>query len=112
MKGICLRGLPGWGELFAPLTTVVNTFGGTWFTEDWQAQVNAPEFKEATNFYVDLVRAHGEPGAPQAGLHRVPERDEPGQGGDVVRRHLGRPARWRTPRSARSPARSATSTRR
>ena len=57
MKGICLRGLPGWGEMFAPLTTVVNTFGGTWFTKDWQAQVNAPEFKEATNFYVDLVRA-------------------------------------------------------
>ena len=23
MKGICLRGLPGWGEVFAPLTTVV-----------------------------------------------------------------------------------------
>ncbi len=25
MRGICLRGLPGWGEVFAPLTTVVNT---------------------------------------------------------------------------------------
>ena len=33
MKGICLRGLPGWGEVFAPLTTVVNTFGGTWFDQ-------------------------------------------------------------------------------
>ncbi len=68
MKGICLRGQPGWGQIFAPLTTVVNTFGGTWFTADWQAQVNAPEFKEAVNFYVDLVRAHGEQGAPQAGF--------------------------------------------
>ncbi len=68
MRGICLRGQPGWGQLFAPLTTVVNTFGGTWFTEDWQAQVNAPEFTEATKFYVDLVRAHGELGAPQAGF--------------------------------------------
>jgi sorbitol/mannitol transport system substrate-binding protein len=68
MKGICLRGQPGWGQLFAPLTTVVNTFGGTWFTKDWQAQVNAPEFKQATEFYVDLVRAHGEPGAAQAGF--------------------------------------------
>ena len=68
MKGICLRGLPGWGEMFAPLTTVVNTFGGTWFTEDWEAQVNAPEFTEATQFYVDLVREHGEPGAAQAGF--------------------------------------------
>jgi sorbitol/mannitol transport system substrate-binding protein len=68
MRGICLRGQPGWGQLFAPLTTVVNTFGGTWFTDDWQAQVNAAPFKEATKFYVDLVRAHGESGAPQAGF--------------------------------------------
>jgi sorbitol/mannitol transport system substrate-binding protein len=68
MRGICLRGLPGWGELFAPLTTVVNTFGGTWFTEDWQARVNAPPFREATQFYVDLVRTHGEAGAAQAGF--------------------------------------------
>ncbi|MEU1178379.1 sugar ABC transporter substrate-binding protein [Streptomyces sp. NPDC005820] len=68
MKGICLRGLAGWGELGASLTTVVNTFGGTWFTKDWKAQVNSPEFKKATNFYVDLVRKHGEAGAPQAGF--------------------------------------------
>jgi len=68
MKGICLRGQPGWGEVIAPLTTAVNTFGGTWFTKDWQAQVNAPEFAEATNFYINLVRAHGEAGAPQAGF--------------------------------------------
>ena len=68
MKGICLRGLPGWGELFAPLTTVVNTFGGTWFTEDWQPQVDSPAFTEATQFYVDLVRKHGEPGAAQSGF--------------------------------------------
>ncbi|MEV4655982.1 sugar ABC transporter substrate-binding protein [Micromonospora sp. NPDC049301] len=68
MKGICLRGQPGWGQVFAPLTTVVNTFGGTWFTKDWQAQVNSAEFTRATKFYVDLVRRHGEAGAPQAGF--------------------------------------------
>jgi sorbitol/mannitol transport system substrate-binding protein len=68
MKGICLRGLPGWGEMFAPLTTVVNTFGGTWFTEDWEPQVNAPEFTEAVEFYVNLVKEHGEAGAAQAGF--------------------------------------------
>lgn len=68
MKGICLRGLPGWGEQFAPLTTVVNTFGGTWFEEDMTPKVNAPEFTEAVNFYVDLVRKNGEPGAAQAGF--------------------------------------------
>src|SRR5215212_3697864 len=68
MAGICLRGQPGWGQVFAPLTTVVNTFGGTWFEEDWQAGVDSKEFREATQFYVDLVREHGEVGAPQAGF--------------------------------------------
>ncbi|WP_089100874.1 ABC transporter substrate-binding protein [Streptomyces hyaluromycini] len=68
MKGICLRGLPGWGEMLAPLTTVVNTFGGTWFDKDWKAQLDAPEFKQATQFYVDLVRKHGEAGAAQSGF--------------------------------------------
>ncbi|MEO3935877.1 sugar ABC transporter substrate-binding protein [Dermatophilaceae bacterium Soc4.6] len=68
MRGICLRGQPGWGQVFAPLTTVVNTFGGTWFEKDWTPKVNAPEFKEATNFYVNLVRQHGEAGASQAGF--------------------------------------------
>lgn len=68
MAGICLRGQPGWGQVFAPLTTVVNTFGGTWFEKDWTPKVNAPEFTEAVKFYVDLVREHGERGAPQAGF--------------------------------------------
>ncbi|MGV9244179.1 ABC transporter substrate-binding protein [Streptomyces sp. NPDC003710] len=68
MKGICLRGLPGWGELMAPLTTVVNTFGGTWFDKDWKARLDSPEFEKATKFYVDLVRSHGESGAAQSGF--------------------------------------------
>ena len=42
MKGICLRGQPGWGQLGAPLTTMVNTFGGTWFDKDWNAQGQRP----------------------------------------------------------------------
>ncbi len=68
MKGICLRGQPGWGQLFAPLTTVVNTFGGTWFDSSWNAKVNDQPFKDATNFYVNLVKAHGEAGASQSGF--------------------------------------------
>jgi len=68
MAGICLRGQPGWGQVFAPLTTVVNTFGGTWFSKDWQAQVDAKGFRDATDFYVGLVRKYGEKGAPQAGF--------------------------------------------
>ncbi|MFD5591429.1 ABC transporter substrate-binding protein [Streptomyces griseorubiginosus] len=68
MKGICLRGLPGWGEVMAPLTTVVNTFGGTWFDKDWKARLDSPAFEKATKFYVDLMRAHGESGAAQSGF--------------------------------------------
>ncbi|MGW1838247.1 ABC transporter substrate-binding protein [Streptomyces sp. BBFR2] len=67
MKGICLRGQPGWGQLAAPLTTVVNTFGGTWFDKDWKPRVDSPEFTRAAQFYVGLIREHGEAGAPQAG---------------------------------------------
>lgn len=58
--GICLRGKPGWGDLFAPLTTVVQTFGGAWYDEEWNAQVDSPEFTEAVNFYVDLLAEAGE----------------------------------------------------
>lgn len=67
MAGICLRGLPGWGELIAPLTSIVNTMGGTWFDQDWNARLNSPEFTRATTFYVDLLREHGQSGAAQTG---------------------------------------------
>ena len=68
MKGICLRGPPGWGELFAPLPTVVNTYGGPWFNKDWSAPVDSPAVEQATNFYVNLIKAHGETGASQSGF--------------------------------------------
>ncbi|MDI5965034.1 sugar ABC transporter substrate-binding protein [Streptomyces sp. SL13] len=68
MKGICLRGEPGWGQMIAPLTTVVNTFGGTWFTKDWKAEVNSPAFTKATEFYVNLLKKHGEAGAAESGF--------------------------------------------
>lgn len=66
--GICLRGKPGWGEVLAPLNTVINTFGGRWYDEDWNAQLDSPEVKKAVQFYVDLVRDYGEPGASAAGF--------------------------------------------
>ena len=68
MAGICLRGQVGWGQVLAPLTTVVNTFGGTWFAQDWSAQVDGDGFRDATQFYVDLVRAHGQDAPDQAGF--------------------------------------------
>ncbi|HEX2619112.1 MAG TPA: sugar ABC transporter substrate-binding protein, partial [Phototrophicaceae bacterium] len=66
--GIVLRGLPGWGEIMAPLTTVVNTYGGRWFDENWEPQLTSPEWNEAVSFYVNLIRDCGEPGATTTGF--------------------------------------------
>ncbi len=63
MAGICLRGKIGWGENLAPLDTVVNTFGGQWYDMNWNAHLTAPAFEQATNFYVNLIKTAGEPGA-------------------------------------------------
>ncbi|MCW2610520.1 MAG: sugar transporter substrate-binding protein [Cryptosporangiaceae bacterium] len=68
LSGICLRGLPGWGEVLAPLDTVILTFGGRWYDEHWKAHLTDPATVRAVKFYVDLVRKHGEPGAPSAGF--------------------------------------------
>lgn len=68
VSGICLRGKPGWGEVLAPLDTVINAFGGRWFDENWNAQLTSPETEKAVQFYVDLVRSHGEPGAATSGF--------------------------------------------
>ena len=66
LSGICLRGLAGWGEVLAPLDTVINTFGGRWFDEEWNAQLDSEESAAAIEFYVDTVRNYGTPGAAQA----------------------------------------------
>jgi sorbitol/mannitol transport system substrate-binding protein len=66
--GICLRGDPGWGENLAPMNTVINSFGGRWFTPAWQAQLTSPEVTRAVSTYVSVLRKYGEPGAPQAGF--------------------------------------------
>src|SRR6266581_2461189 len=69
MSGICLRGKTGWGENLAPLDTVVNTFGGQWFNTKWEPQLTAAPFKQAVNFYVDLIKKAGEPGAANDGFN-------------------------------------------
>ncbi len=66
--GIALRGLPGWGEVFAPLTTVINTFGGKWFDQNWQPQIDSKEWHDAVGFYVDLLQKCGVPGAANNGF--------------------------------------------
>jgi sorbitol/mannitol transport system substrate-binding protein len=74
MAGICLRGKPGWGDLGASFTTVLNTFGGTWWSANpdgsvGEAMVDQPEFKAALQYYVDLVRDAGEKDAASASFN-------------------------------------------
>ena len=74
MAGICLRGKPGWGDLGAAFTTVLNTFGGTWWssTPDGKpdkAQVDQPAFKTALDFYAKLVQDAGEKDAANSSFN-------------------------------------------
>jgi sorbitol/mannitol transport system substrate-binding protein len=74
MAGICLRGKPGWGDLGAAFTTVLNTFGATWWSAKPdgsvdKAQVNSPEFKKALSFYVNLVKGSGEKDAANSSFN-------------------------------------------
>ena len=66
MNGICLRGVPGWGNQGAAFTTVLNTFGGTWWAANddgsiGESQVDQPEFREALEFYISLTQEAGVP---------------------------------------------------
>ena len=61
--GACLRGKPGWGDNMAFITTVVNSFGGSWFDKDMRPTIYSIQWKEAINFYVDLLGNYGPPGS-------------------------------------------------
>ena len=67
--GICLRGKAGWGENMAFLTAMANSFGARWFDEEWQPELNGPEWTEAVNFYMDLMQNYGPPGASTNGFN-------------------------------------------
>ena len=67
--GITLRGKPGWGENMCFVTTLVNTFGGSWFDMKWNPQIDSPEWKKAVTFYVDLLKNYGPPGATANGFN-------------------------------------------
>ena len=74
MAGICLRGKPGWGDLGASFTTVLNTFGGTWWSstpsgQPAAAQVDQPQFKTALDFYAKLAQDAGEKDAANSSFN-------------------------------------------
>ncbi|NEI74900.1 extracellular solute-binding protein [Rhizobium lusitanum] len=61
--GICLRGKAGWGENMAFVTALANSWGGQWFDMKWRPQFDGQKWKEAAEFYVDLMKKDGPPGS-------------------------------------------------
>jgi sorbitol/mannitol transport system substrate-binding protein len=69
--GICLRGKAGWGENMALIGTMVNTFGGRWFNEQWQPELESPAWKQAVGLYLELLGKYGPPNAADAGFNEL-----------------------------------------
>ncbi len=65
--GTCQRGKAGWGENMAFVGTVANAFGARWFDEDWNPQLDSPEWNAAITYYVDLMIESGPPGSSANG---------------------------------------------
>lgn len=69
VSGICIRGLPGWGENMALLGLMGNVFGGVQFNMDWTSAVNSAAWNKAISFYVDLANKYGPPGVVGNGFN-------------------------------------------
>ena len=69
VSGICIRGLPGWGENMALLGLMGNVFGGTQFNMDWTSAVNSEAWNKAVSFYVALATKYGPPGVVGNGFN-------------------------------------------
>lgn len=59
--GLCLRGKPGWGDNMALLGAMVNAYGGRWFNDRWQPEIDSEPWQRAIGTYVDLLRRFGPP---------------------------------------------------
>ncbi len=69
--GICLRGKPGWGDNMAFITTMANSFGASWFDDNWKPQLDSPEWHAAVEFYVDLLGNYGPPGSSSNSFNEI-----------------------------------------
>ena len=67
--GVCLRGKAGWGENVAFLTAMSNSFGARWFDEKWNPQFDGEAWRRTLDFYVDLMKDAGPPGASSNGFN-------------------------------------------
>ena len=69
--GICLRGKPGWGDNMALISTMANSFGAQWFDMAWKPQLTSQPWKNAANFYVNLLKDYGPPGSSSNSFNEI-----------------------------------------
>ena len=43
---------------------MINTFGGRWYDQDWNAQLTSPATAKAVDFYINLIKDAGDPERP------------------------------------------------
>jgi sorbitol/mannitol transport system substrate-binding protein len=51
------------------LSATANSFGARWFDENWKPQFDQPEWKNTLDFYVNLMKDAGPPGASSNGFN-------------------------------------------
>ena len=69
--GICLRGKPGWGENMAFLGTTAKSFGATYFNSDWTPAFDSDAWRNAVQFYVDMMEESGPPGSESNSFNEI-----------------------------------------
>lgn len=66
--GICLRGKPAWGDMLTQMANVIHAYGGNFYDEDWNQTLDSPESLAGIEFYINLVKEHGQPDPVSAGF--------------------------------------------
>ncbi|MFO6296562.1 ABC transporter substrate-binding protein [Rahnella selenatireducens] len=61
--GLCLRGLAGWGDNVAFITTMANAYGAEWFDENWHPRLDSDEWRAVLTDYVQMMHDYGPPDA-------------------------------------------------
>ena len=66
--GICLRGKPAWGDMLTQMANVIHAYGGNFYDENWNQTFDSPESLAGIEFYINLLKEHGQPDPASAGF--------------------------------------------
>ncbi|OZM77990.1 ABC transporter substrate-binding protein [Pseudonocardia sp. MH-G8] len=66
--GVCMRGKAAWGDLLAQMANVIHAYGGNFYDERWHQTLDSPESLAGIEFYINLLKEHGQPDPAAAGF--------------------------------------------